>query len=124
MSDAVTTYKVTVTTTGAAGLATGSTDSDYIAGYLEDIYLDFHGSAPATTDVTIAFKTRGGNVLATANTATDALIAPRIKPVDNANAAITNAHDKFAIWDRLTVSVAQADALTDAVTAYIRVRTP
>ena len=83
--------------------------------------LDYHASAPATTDVTIAFSTRGGNVLAVSNNATDALYHPRAKPVDNANTAITNAHDKFAISDTLTISLAESDALTGAVTAYIHV---
>lgn len=120
----VTTYVVKVTTTGVAGSASGNTDSDMIAGYLEDVYIDFHGSAPATTDVTISFKGRGGNVLATTNTVTDAFFAPRRTVVDNTNSPILNAYDKYAIWDKLNISVAQSDALTDAVTVYIRAYRP
>lgn len=117
----IVTEKVVVTTTGSAGSATGSTDSETLHGLLLDVYLDYHASAPgATTDVTIAFKTRGGNVLVVSNSATDGLYHPRAKPVDNANGAITNAHDRFALNDKLTVSVAQSDALTACVTAYIR----
>lgn len=115
------TYAIPVTTTGTAGAATGSTTSELIRGAILDIFLDFHASAPATSDTTIAFATRGGNVLAVANSATDALFAPRIKPVDSANVAITNAHDYFYINGSLTVSVAQSDALAPAVTAYVRV---
>lgn len=114
------THRVAVTTAGGAGVATGSASSPVIPGFLLDIYLDFHASAPATTDTTIAFGTRGGNILVVSNSATDALFHPRAKPVDNANAAITNAHEQFAIGDTLTVSLAQCDALTDAVVAYIR----
>ena len=116
----VLTEKVNVTTTGSAGSATGSTDSGALNGLLLDIFLDYDGSAPGTTDVTVAHKTRGGSVLAVTNNATDGLYHPRAKPVDSANAAITNAHDRFALNGPLTVSVAQADALTDCVVAYIR----
>jgi len=112
---------VRVNTTGAAGSALGQADSPVLHGFLLDIFLDYHASAPAgTTDVTISFKNRGGNVLAVANAATDALFTPRVKPVDNANAAITNAHDRFPLNGPLTVAVAQCDQLTDAVVAYIR----
>lgn len=116
----IVTAKVAVTTTGSAGSATGSGDSELLHGHLLDVYLDYNGSAPATTDVTIAYKTRGGNVLVVSNNNTDGMYHPRAKPVDSANAAITNAHDRFALNDKLTVSVAQADALTACVTAYIR----
>ena len=116
----IVTERVAVTTTGVAGSATGSGTSSAINGLLMNIYLDYHASAPATTDVTVAYATRGGNVLAVSDNATDGLYHPRAKPVDNANTAITDAHDKFALNDALTVSVAQSDALTDCVVAYIR----
>lgn len=110
---------VKVTTTGSAGSASGNADSEVINGWIENIFLDFHASAPATTDTTIAYKTRGGNILAVTNSATDALFHPRAKAVDNANAAITDSHDRFAVNDKVNVALAQCDALTDAVTAYI-----
>jgi hypothetical protein len=116
----LTTAVVSVTTTGGDGSATGSGATGGINGWLESIYLDFNASAPAgTTDTTVAYTTRGGNILVVTNSATDALFAPRIKPVDNANAAITNAHGRFAINDTITVSVAQSNALTACVVAYI-----
>lgn len=110
---------VKVTTTGSAGSASGNADSEVINGWIENIFLDFHASAPGTTDTTIAYKTRGGNILAVTNSATDALFHPRAKAVDNANAAITDSHDRFAVNDKVNVALAQCDALTDAVTAYI-----
>ena len=114
-------HKVSVTTTGSDGSATGSANSPSMNGLLLDIYLDFHGSAPAgTTDTTISYEDRGGNIWAITDSATDVLVAPRVKPVDNANSAITNAHDKFALSGKLTVTVAQCNALTGAVVAYIR----
>lgn len=110
---------VSVTTTGAAGSASGTADSEPINGRIEHIFLDFHASAPATTDVTIAYKNKGGNILATVNTVTDAMFTPRAKCVDNANAAITDSHTRFSLADSVSVTLAQSDALTAAVTAYI-----
>lgn len=116
---------VRVTTTGGAGVATGQTDSDVIHGFLLDVHLNFHASAPATTDTTISLQEPAlGDLLVVTNSATDALFAPRQKPVDNANAAITNAHDRFAINGKVRVALAQSDALTDAVVATIRYLAP
>ena len=114
-------FTINVTTTGTAGAATGSTTSGLIQGAILDVYLNFHASAPATTDTTIALASPGGNVLVVSNSATDALIAPRAKCVDNANAAITNSFDYFYVNGSLTVSLAQSDALTDALVATVRV---
>ena len=115
----IVTEVVNVTTTGSAGSATGSGTSSPIHGWIEAIYLDFHASAPATTDTTVAFATRGGNILVVTDSKTDALFVPRAKPVDNANAAITNAHARFACNQEITVTLAQADALTNCLVAYI-----
>lgn len=111
---------VRVTTTGSAGSASGNADSAEIAGKVLGIFLDYHASAPATTDVTIkATSPADYNILVVSNNATDGYYTPRAKPVDNANVAITNAHDEFAVAGKVNVAVAQADALTDCVVAYI-----
>lgn len=110
-----------ITTTGGAGVATGSATSKAFNGFLLDIYLNFHASAPATTDTTVAYDEPDfGNLLVVTNSVTDALIAPRVKPVDNANVAVTNAHDRFPLNGNITISLAQCDALTDALVATIR----
>jgi len=114
------TVKVKVTTTGDDAAAVGSAQTEALHGFLLDVFLDYHASAPNTTDVTLAYTERGGNILAVANNATDGLYAPRQKPVDNANSAITNAHDRFPLNQPLTISVAGSDALTACVTAHIR----
>ena len=114
------TVKVKVTTTGDDAAAVGSPQTEALHGFLLDVFLDYHASAPNTTDVTLAYTERGGNILAVANNATDGLYAPRQKPVDNANSAITNAHDRFPLNQPLTISVAGSDALTACVTAHIR----
>lgn len=116
------TTEIAVTTTGVAGSATGSATSRVLNGKLLDIRLDYDATAPATTDVTIAYE-EGGNILAVSNSATDALIAPRQKPVDNANAAITNAFSEFPLAGQIVVSVAQSNALSPAVTVTLRYET-
>lgn len=110
---------VAVTTTGSAGSATGSADTGLIHGHILAIHLNFHASAPATTDTTVAYKGGQGNIVVVTSSATDVLVHPRAKPVDLANTAITNAHTPFPCSQALTVSLAQCDALTDAVTATI-----
>lgn len=118
----LTTYVTTVTTTGTSGAATGSATTAMLPGYLEDVYVDYGAGAPPTTDVTLAYAGRGGTILAVGNYATDILLAPRLKPVDNASASITNAYDRFPLWDKVTVTV--ADAATPSVTVYLRVFRP
>lgn len=54
-------------------------------------------------------------MLTVTNSATDAIIAPALAPVTTANVAITNAHRTIAVNDRITVSLAQSDALTGAL---------
>lgn len=119
--------RIAVTTTGVAGSATGTGDtgSPPIRGEVLGVYLNFHGSAPATTDTTLRTKGNGVpsyNLLVVTDSATDGFFAPRAKPVDNANSAITNAHAPFVVSDVLEISVAQCDALTNAVVAHVLVR--
>lgn len=117
--------RIPVTTTGTAGAATGSATSDStIMGFLVDVFLDYHASTPATADVTISFATRGGTIATATSTATDILIAPRQGLVTSAGVAITDSHAMFLLNDKVTVAVAEGDALTDAVVAYLRVWNP
>jgi hypothetical protein len=118
------TERVAVTTTGSDASATGTGTTKSLHGFLLDVYLDFHASAPNTTDTTIAYAERGGNIVAVANSSTDALIAPRQKLVDLANAAIADSHDRFALNGALTVTLAGCNSLTPALTAYIRYLRP
>lgn len=109
-----------ITTTGSAGTATGSATSGILTGYIYDIYLDYDAAAPNTTDVTVAYATPGGgNILVKSNSATDTLYAPRKAACDNAASALTW-YEPYYVNGTLTVSVAQCDAITAAVTATIR----
>lgn len=115
-----TTY-VKVTTAGSAGSATGTGTSQVIKGFLLDIYLNFHASAPATTDTTVALATPAlGNITVISDSATDALYMPRKNAVDVAGAAITGVYDLYPVSGTISVALAGCDALTDAVVATIR----
>ena len=111
---------VAVTTTGSAGSATGTGTLTTPSGWIEWLRYDFHASAPATTDVTIAYADTppGGTIHATTDTATDVTVFPRAGCVTAANAAITNSYTRWPAGEAFTVTVAQSDALTACVTVY------
>ena len=111
---------IKVTTTGGAGSATGSSSSKALKGLLWDVYVSYHASAPATTDLTISFADRGGNILVLTNNITNGLYAPRMDTHDNAGAS-QDPNDCFLLDGIVTVSLAQCNALTDAVTVYLRI---
>jgi hypothetical protein len=114
----IATQRVAITTVGGAGVAVGSGTTIPIQGFLLDVFLDYDAAAPATTDVTISDATFGNLVVKT-NNATDVWLAPRKQSCDQA-AADTGAYELIPVNGELTISVAQCDAITDAVTAVIR----
>src|SRR4030042_20765 len=117
---------VKITTVGSAGVAIGSAEtkpeSDPLEGFLLDVHLNYHASCPATADVTISDPVFG-NLVVKSNNATDVWLAPRKDTVDAAGAA-TGLYDLIPLNGPLTISVAQANALTDCLTATIRWITP
>lgn len=117
-------YTLKVSTTGSAGSAAGSAALAVPLSELVAIYADYHASAPSTTDLTI---TSPGNpaaqtVLTLTNNKTDGWYYPRQQKCDNAGNLITGDYDKFVLNGNLLASLAQCDALTDAVTLTIYVR--
>jgi hypothetical protein len=114
--------QVTINTVGGAGAATGSGYAIGINGFLLDVYLNYHADCPATADVTISDPTFG-NVLVKSNNATDVWLMPRKQTCDPA-AADTGSYELIAIDNTLTISVAQADALTACLVATVRWMTP
>lgn len=124
MSGRIREVTVTLTSTGAAGsaTATGATTESF-EGYLEDIYLNFHASAPNTTDTTVKQTGRSDNILVVSNSATDGLYSPRQAIHTATGTAITDGHARYPINGTITVSVAQSDALTGVVAATIRIQT-
>jgi hypothetical protein len=117
------TETITVTTTGSAGSATGTGYSAAIDGYLLDIYFNFHASAASTTDTTVTQEGVAGNLVVITDSKTDVLLAPRQAIVTNANAAITDGSALFPVNGRISIALAQCDALTNALVATVRYAT-
>ncbi len=118
-------HKISVTTAGVAGSALGSAIKAVPRGKVKAIYIDYHGSAPATSDVTIkSLADSTGNppdvtILTRSNSATDGWFYPKVQKHDNAGAAITGDYDDPVVHGGvLSVAVAQADALADCVVVY------
>lgn len=113
--------QVRVTTTGSAGSATGTATTPPLYGILGFVKRDYNASAPATTDYTL---TEAGGAQRTlqsiSNTATDAVDYPAVQQTAN-GVAIAGAYTPYILTGTpLTVTLAQCDALTDAIVVTIQ----
>lgn len=108
---------IKVTTTGSAGSATGTTTSPQIVGQIVGLEVNWHASAPGTSDITIEGATSGLDLYAKSNAVTDVYKVPSIFGLDAAATALTGdvVPQKYCIGEGVKVTVAQADALTDCV---------
>jgi len=122
-------YRVAVTTTGEAGSATGSANSETINGEIHAVHIDYNASAPDTTTVDI--DEVGGaarKILDKAASKTDVTHYPRVAVEDNTGTGVTydgsnEIYEPFALAGRkLQVAVAASDELTDAVVVTIIVK--
>lgn len=128
-SDVFTTKTVSITTAGGAGVAAGSgvIKAPFDA-EIDWIDLDFHASAPATTDVTVSTPNEGthaGNILVQANSLTDKRYHPGMLldlAASGAASAITESRPRVARGENITFTIAQADALAACLVAKIRFR--
>jgi len=113
--------EIKVTTSGSAGSASGSSGAAVPVGAIvRKYYLDFHASAPGTTDTTIkALGSPADETLVThTNSATDGWFHPGAQVDDESAAAVTGAYAPHVLHGGiLSVDIAQCDALTDAVVA-------
>lgn len=119
MGQAVKRYIVNVTTTGSAGSATGDGYSKAVSGFLVGAYFDFHASAPATTDTTVTDVATGRTILTLTNTVTDAMHVVQKQASDNTGTAISGAYAYSPIDGEIKISLAQCDALTNAVQVHL-----
>lgn len=124
MSDQWREYQVVVNTTGSAGSATGTADSNPIMGELLAVYIDYAGTAPGTTTVTIdEIGGAGRRLLTKSASATDITHYPRAQMQDNTGANLTGVYERFALAGRkVRVSVAASNALSPAVTVTLLAR--
>lgn len=118
----MTTHVVRVTTTGSAGSASGTATTDLpVRGLVMAIKVDYHASAPATTTVNVD-ETSGmqRRLLQKAASNSDAVHYPVVQNHDPAGAAITGQYmPQYVNGVRLSVSVGNCNALTDAVVVTI-----
>lgn len=115
---------VLVTTTGTAGAATGTADSEPIHGEIVAVKLDYHASAPVTT--TVDLDELGGaarKILDKAASNTDVVHYPRVLMQGITGADLTAWYERHVLAGRkVRVTVALSDALTGAVTATLIVK--
>jgi len=111
-----------VTTTGGDGAATGSGTVACQPGWLHSVQLDYAGTAPGTTDVTLTQTASPTALLTVTDSATDATYYPRAACVDTSATAITDSHTPLWVHGSVAVAVAGCNALAPAVTVYITTR--
>lgn len=126
-------YKIGVTTSGAAGSATGEADSQPFAGRVLAVVLNPHASLPSTADTTV-YITKDGDKNTNVDTVatftnsgnTEGVIKrnPRTEVDDGAGVSLaaankTNVFAPFVTSHGVHVEVVQADALTDAVVVEV-----
>lgn len=117
--------KVSVTTSGAAGSATGSGSTDImVQGPVMAVYVDYTAGMSPTTDITLAAKsTPTENILSLSNQMTDVWVYPRRAVQDNTGTDVTfdgvnEIYEPYWVADYLTLSVAQSSP-THTVTCYV-----
>lgn len=116
------TIVIPVTTTGNAGSGAGSATVKLANdGFLLGVNFDFDSTAPATTDTTLAVANPTTTLLTLTNTATDAYYAPRVQACGNTGTAISGVYELIPISESITVSVAQCNAITNAVVVHVKV---
>ena len=115
---------IKVSTTGSDASATGSLVTALPYCELLAVRMDFHASAPGTTDTPLSSP--GGPVAVTlltvSNSVTDAWYYPTHQLDDSSGSAITGAYIPAVIHGNLLTELAGSDALTDALVMTIFVR--
>jgi len=118
-------HVIKISTTGSDASATGSRIVPLPYCEILAARMDFHASAPGTTDTTLSSPGDPVSVtlLTITNSATDAWYYPSIQLDDNSGSAITGAYVPAIVHGNLLVELAGSDALTDALTLTIFIRT-
>jgi hypothetical protein len=116
--------KISVTTTGSAGSASGDGYSAKpVCGEVYAIRVDWHASAPGTSDITITFEGDDNNPVVTQYAKTDAVtdlwVYPVVQSTDTAGAAVSGIYQHPVGSGRIKASIAQSDALTNAAVVYV-----
>lgn len=101
----------TITTTGSAGTASGSKQSDGpLRGHVYGLYLDYAAGITTTTDLTITTTSAPIATLMTrANSAMDGWFYPAAQQTGSTGSG-TGTYDRFPVADFLTAALGQSTA--------------
>jgi hypothetical protein len=117
---------INVTTAGANGSASGTGTSGPLWGVLWGVSLAYHASAPNTTDVTVSVTLGDGTsvtLLVNSNSATNVYKQPRIESSKSSDGSAAGVYDPFYLCgQKVTVSLTQSNALTNAVVVTLILR--
>lgn len=112
-------------TTGGAGAASAIAYSPPIQGEIIAVHVNYDGSPPATTDLTLSDENdpAAESIITLANQASDIKLYPRRILEDNTGADLTydgtyKVHGPYTVHGRLKVTIAQAN---DNNSAYVTV---
>jgi hypothetical protein len=118
MAEKIYEREVSITTTGGAGSATGTATIEECNGFLLDVFLNWHASAPSSSVVKITDKD-GVELLDAPAGNTDIRYAPR-KDICSDHGVATGLYDMHPLNGDLTVTVTLSNALTACLVAKIR----
>lgn len=120
------TQKITVTTTGEAGSASGTNYSPRpISGEVRALYVNWSASAPATSHITITIEADDDHPAITlytkADSVTDCWVYPAVQLTGTDGVGVGFSFRPIVGTGRISVAVINSDALAAAVvvTAYI-----
>ena len=116
-------HKITVTTTGDNGLATGTGYSTRaVNGEVRALRVDWGATAPASSDIDVVVESDDNRPEVTLfskdNSKTDAWVYPKVQSTDTGGSGITGQYQHPLANGRIKVSVEGCNALTTAVTVY------
>lgn len=117
--------KLTAVAQGAPGAAGGSALSTPVSGIVHKVRLEYGGSPPATTDVTLQDEndTAAENIVNRTNSASNTTIYPRRQVQSAAGANLTydgvrGVYENYLVCGRLKLTIAQANE-GSSVTAVV-----
>jgi len=116
-------HKITVTTTGSNGAATGTGYSTRgVNGEVRALYVDWGATAPGTSDVDVVVESDDNRpevaLYSKDDSVADAWVYPKVQSTGTDGVVISAEYQHPLANGRLKVSVAESNALTTAVTVY------
>jgi len=115
--------KIVINPTGGTGVSSGGDYGAAVAGWVDEIYLDY-GMTSAVTNVTIIEEGRSVPILAVSNNQTDGAYYPRKATVNPVNVTFgSDGAVSVPIVSRLYASMTGGNNATPGLTVYAKIRT-